>query len=62
MAEEKMFLLCTDDGDAVDVVVANTFEEAHKKTIVNGDRLVLIELKAEIVRKIRGEGNGGRDK
>jgi len=48
----KIFLLCTDYGDVIDVITGNSFEEVYSNTIAKNNGDILVELTKEVIEKI----------
>jgi len=48
----KIFLVCNEDGNVIDVVPAKTFEEAYKDTIGLNNGELLVEIDKQVLKKI----------
>jgi hypothetical protein len=48
----KIFLVCNEDGNVIDVASAKTFEEAYKDTIGLNNGELLVEIDEQTLEKI----------
>lgn len=48
----KIFLVCNEDGNVIDVVSAKTFEEAYRNTIKLNNGEFLVKIDESVLKKI----------
>ena len=48
----RIFSICNEDGNVIDVVSAKTFEEAYKNTVGLNNGELLVEIDKQVFKKI----------